>query len=113
MILNFIYWLFSPNKIRFNIETQYPSTIYSKQFYKITIRQPLSFYELDRFNLSKTIVNDKWLTLRAAYFDGNKLEIFLFNEGEFEFYINGGKVLGEAVFQKMNFSDWLKRNERN
>ena len=113
MINDFICWLLSSKEVKCDINVNGPTTIYPKQFSKLTVGEGLSFYELEKFELNKKIVNDNWVTLRAAYFNGSEMEIFLFNEGEYKFYINGGKNIGKAVFRKMNFADWLERNERN
>jgi hypothetical protein len=113
MINDFICWFLSPKKIKVNVEVNGPLTIHPKQFSKLTIKEELSFYELDKFVLSKKIVNDNWVTLRAVYFDGSDLEIFLFNEGEYKFSVEGSKVIGEVFLEKMNFADWLEQNERN
>ena len=110
--LDFYFWWRSSNKVEIETVSEQCVTIYPKQFIKIRLKNPdLSFFELDKFSIDKKIIDTNWITFRGVYLTDSSFEVYLFNEGEFEFNISVGQKIGSATLKKMNFKDWKKRQK--
>lgn len=108
-ILDFYFWLRSSNKVEIEAVSEQCVTIYPKQFIKIRLENPnLSFFELDKFILDKKMIDVNWITFRAVYLSDSCFDIYLFNEGEYEYTITNRQKIGKAILKKKNFFDWRR-----
>ena len=114
MILDFYYWFNSAKRVKIDLVAEHNLTLYPKQFSKLRVENPdLSFYELSNHSIKKEIINTNWITSRGAYLDDKSFEIYLFNEGEYEFSIKKGSVVGTATLERISFADWIMKDEKN
>jgi hypothetical protein len=108
-MLNLLLWLFSPIKIFDKAIARNTIEIKPKEFAEIPVFDfDMEFYDTEEFVFNQQIIKN-WVCFRGSYFDKNEKTIYLFNEGENNFVIKRGMVLGSVCLKRKRFVEIFKK----
>ena len=103
-MLNVLLWFLAPNNFEFEVKSISNKLIENKSFVEIeTTPFDFYFYNIDRFEFNYKLTRKKLISFRGFINEESSTFVYLFNEGDFNYFVEEGDCLGKLKAKKISF----------
>jgi hypothetical protein len=109
-MIDVLLWFLTPNNFEFEVKSISAKLIEKKSFVEIeTTPFDFYFYNIDKFEFNYKLTRKKWISFRGFIDDESSTFVYLFNEGDFNYFLEEGDCLGKLKAKKISFIELWKK----